>query len=240
MIEIPTDPAAHRWFDAAAWLVGLALAFGLHRAGLTPGQPLHRRNPGYLISLALGAAIGAYLVGALPGLVEAGQPLGHSIAGALAGGVLAVELYKAGARVRGSTGGVLVAPLAAGIAVGRLGCLFAGLADGTYGDPTSLPWGVDLGDGVPRHPVQLYESAAMAGFLAVYLVALARKTRWARDHGFHIFVAYYGAQRFTWEFLKPYPDILGPLNPFHFVCLGLIAYGCLWLALGRDGRRETA
>lgn len=52
------------------------------------------------------------------------------------------------------------------MAVGRLGCFFAGLPDYTYGVPTDLPWGVNFGDGVPRHPVQLYESAAMLLFLS--------------------------------------------------------------------------
>ena len=54
-------------------------------------------------------------------------------------------------------------PLCLGIIVGRWGCLFAGLADQTFGVPTGLPWGVDLGDGVPRHPVQIYESLARKG-----------------------------------------------------------------------------
>ena len=42
----------------------------------------------------------------------------------------------------------------------------------TYGTPTTLPWGVDFGDGVPRHPVQLYEAATMAIFLAVFVLLL--------------------------------------------------------------------
>ena len=33
--------------------------------------------------------------------------------------------------------------------------LLAGLHDDTYGLPTALPWGIDLGDGVPRHPAPL-------------------------------------------------------------------------------------
>ena len=50
--------------------------------------------------------------------------------------------------------------------------MFAGLPDRTYGTPTSLPWAVDLGDGVGRHPVQVYESASMALFLAAWLAGL--------------------------------------------------------------------
>jgi hypothetical protein len=37
-------------------------------------------------------------------------------------------------------------------------------------------------------------------------------------------VLWYAAQRFCWEFLKPYAPVFGPLNLFHLICLGLIAY----------------
>ena len=56
-------------------------------------------------------------------------------------------------------------------AFGRLGCVAAGCC---YGRPTSLPWGIrfnsELVDvshrGIPLHPVQLYESAALAVLFA--------------------------------------------------------------------------
>ena len=68
--------------------------------------------------------------------------------------------------------------------IGRWGCHFAGLADGTYGVPTTLPWGVDYGDHIARHPVALYESGAMAAFFA----AGSRGARWYRL----AFAIYYG------------------------------------------------
>ena len=43
----------------------------------------------------------------------------------------------------------------------------------TYGTPTALPWGVDFGDGVPRHPVQLYEAATMAAFFGGFRAVVA-------------------------------------------------------------------
>src|ERR1044072_7307248 len=51
-----------------------------------------------------------------------GAPPPHpapSIAGALAGGILAVELYRLARGITGSTGVIWVGPLALGIAVGR-------------------------------------------------------------------------------------------------------------------------
>ena len=38
----------------------------------------------------------------------------------------------------------------------------------------------------------------------------------------------YAGQRFAWEFLKPYPTVIGPLNVFHLLMMGLIAYGIVW------------
>ena len=43
-----------------------------------------------------------------------------------------------------------------------------------------------LGDGIGRHPVQLYESAAMALFLLAYLVGLAARASWATRRGFYV------------------------------------------------------
>ena len=40
-------------------------------------------------------------------------------------------------------------------------CFLAGLHDDTYGLPTAAPWGMDFGDGIPRHPTQLYEIAVV-------------------------------------------------------------------------------
>jgi phosphatidylglycerol---prolipoprotein diacylglyceryl transferase len=221
----------HSLFDLLAWIAAAAMAWWIGRRGwlttairLSPG-----RDPGYFIALSLGAIAGAVLIGSL-NLDLAGQSLlGHSIAGALFGGVTAVELFKRATGMRGSTGVRLVAPLAIGIAVGRLGCFFAGLPDYTYGVATGLPWGVDFGDGIHRHPVQLYESLAMLGFLAVFLAGIARSSRLFLRQGFYLFVGWYALQRFAWEFLKPYPTVAGPLNLFHLVCLVLLAYSAFML-----------
>jgi prolipoprotein diacylglyceryltransferase len=150
--------------------------------------------------------------------------LGHSIAGAIAGGIVTVEIYKLATGITGSTGLPFVGPLAIGIAVGRFGCFFAGLPDYTYGTPTMLPWGVDFGDHIARHPVQLYESAAMFAFLVVYLRALQNRSELFLQNGFYLFVGWYALQRFAWEFLKPYPAVLGPFNIFHVICVVLFGY----------------
>lgn len=233
-VSIPTLPGIHLLFDLLAWLAGIGLGLALYRWRLRDLAERTARvtGPGYAVSLVVGGAGGAWLSGSLNSLMQATPTLSHSVVGALAGAVIAVEIYKLARGIKGSTGGVFTGPFALGIVVGRLGCLFQGMSDQTYGLPTRLPWGVDLGDGITRHPVQLYESLSMLLFLAVYVAALVRRTPWAMRRSFYVLCIVYGAQRFAWEFLKPYPTLIGPFNLFHGVSIGLIVYGVVMY--GRD------
>ena len=232
MIVVPTSPELHLPFDLLAWASGALLGRQLYRWRLDAValRLAGSTGPGYFISLALGAAVAAWLSGSINTLRDEVPSLSHSVLGALVGAIAGVELYKQVRGIRGSTGTLFVGPFALGIVVGRWGCLFAGLPDRTYGTPTTLPWAVDLGDGIGRHPVEIYESVAMAAFLAVFLVGLARRAAWTTTRSFYLLCIWYGAQRFAWEFLKPYPTLLGPFNTFHLLCLGLIAYGIVFLA----------
>jgi phosphatidylglycerol:prolipoprotein diacylglycerol transferase len=240
VIHVPTAPWTHTIFDLAAWAAGAAVGYGLYRWRLS-GQVralAERTGPGYFVSLAVGAGLGAWASGSLNTLRGPAPELSHSIAGALVGAIVGVELYKAVRGLRGSTGAIFVGSFATGVVVGRWGCLFAGLPDRTYGVPTTVLWGVDLGDGVSRHPVQVYESLAMALFLAVYVWALARRAPWAMRRGFYVLCTWYGLQRFCWEFLKPYPSVMGPFNLFHLLCAGLVTYGVVYFL--RDAADERA
>ena len=193
-------------------------------------------RPGYALALIAGAALGGYGFGTL-NLAISGQPgVGRSILGAMAGAILAVEFYKLATGTKGSTGLIFVFGFSTVVAIGRLGCFFSGLSDQTHGIPTSLPWAVDLGDGISRHPVQLYESAAMAGFLVAALIAIARSSPFFLRNGFYMMVGFYALQRFGWEFMKPYGVIMGPLNIFHFLCLVLLGYALFMLEKNRHAR----
>lgn len=112
--------------------------------------------------------------------------------------------------------------------IGRVGCFLAGLADGTYGLPTDLPWGVDFGDGIPRHPTQLYE-IAFAG--ALWLGLRRLQARLASQPGllFKTMLVAYLLWRLAVDALKPVPFAypLG-LSGIQWVCLlALLAYGPL-------------
>src|SRR6202021_2249271 len=131
MIHVPTAPWAHTVFDLAAWASGAAVGYGLYRWRLAertlfvarataPGYFLApAAGPGYFIALAGGAAAGAWASGSLNTLRQEAPALSHSIVGALAGAIAAVELYKAGRGIRGSPGGVFVGSLAPRIVGGR-------------------------------------------------------------------------------------------------------------------------
>lgn len=221
-----TDPRLHFAFDGLAWVAAFVTARLLYRWRLRDvgDRIASKLTVGYGVALVAGAILGAVLLGSIYSLGTGVPHLSHSVAGALAGAIVAIEIYKIATGISGSTGVIWVGSLCVGIAVGRLGCLFAGLSDDTYGIPTRLPWGIDLGDGIARHPVQLYESASMLAFLAVYLIALRRRAPWTTTRAFYWFIGWYAAQRFIWEFFKPYPRMIGPLDIFQLCALGLLAY----------------
>lgn len=241
MIHVPTAPWAHSLFDLLAWGGGMGLGALLYRWRLSESvnKVALKVDGGYFAALVAGAIPGAWLAGSLNTLRAPSGALSHSVVGALVGAIVGVEIYKALRGVKGSTGGIFVGSFSLGVVIGRFGCLFSGLADQTFGSPTTLPWAVELGDGIGRHPVQIYESAAMTLFLLAYLAGLALRAPWAMRRGFYVMCLWYAVQRFAWEFLKPYPRLIGPFNLFHVLCLGLAAYG-LGYFLSDRGRERAA
>jgi phosphatidylglycerol:prolipoprotein diacylglycerol transferase len=225
----------HAIFDVAAWCAAGVAIWWLSRArGLQFPQQSFELS--YIAALMFGAGLGAYLFGTL-NLWFSGMPgIARSVEGALAGGIFAIELYKWRAGISLRTGARFALPLAVGIAVGRLGCYFAGLDDFTYGTPTTLPWGHDFGDGILRHPVQLYESLAMAAFAIFYVLAVLNRNSFIVTNGFYLALAFYGLQRFIWEFLKPYGTLIGPLSLFHLLSLAVLIYAAVMLATAPNVR----
>jgi len=221
-------PELHPLFEALAYAGGFAI---YQRARLRSGDLLNEQRRWVVIAAAaVGALLGSRVLGVLEQAPRIGlhwqsflAPGGKTIVGGLLGGWLAVEIVKLAVGVRSRTGDLFAAPLCAGIAIGRIGCFFAGLADDTYGKPTSLPWGVDFGDGIPRHPTQLYEF-----FFLTLLAWLLWKFN-ARPHRngrtFRLFMAAYLTWRVFIDFLKPQPLVSG-MNLIQWACIaGLLALG---------------
>jgi phosphatidylglycerol:prolipoprotein diacylglycerol transferase len=214
----------HSAFDFLAVLTAALIFWLLPMPQSGVAQQPWNVHRSYLAWASLGMMLGALIAGTTNLLLSGVTEIGKSILGGLAGAIIAVEILKHRIGITSSTGLRFAAPLAGAIAVGRLGCFFAGIEDRTYGTPTSLPWGHDFGDGILRHPVQLYEAIAMLLFLAAFMALLRAGIRVATRAGFHFFISVYAVQRFMWEFVKPYGTILGPFNLFHLICLGLLGY----------------
>lgn len=180
-----------------------------------------------LISAVTGGAIGSKV----PMIVLYGREIaahwpdlgillsGRSIVGALVGGSIGVYLVKRFLKLQGRRGDPFAPAMAAGIAVGRLGCFLRGCC---YGTPTALPWGFDFGDGIARHPTQLYESLFALGLFAA-LVALRDRVR-TPGMLFRIMMVSYFAFRFAAEFVRVEPP--GPLglSVFQWVSLVIVAW----------------
>lgn len=211
MFPLAHGPQIHFVFEALAITIGYRWYLRLRRrdAYLSSNE-----NSRFILLAAclLGAAIGnkALFWIEFPQLFTAqGHGLtlllgGQSIVGGLLGGLLGIEIAKRLIGYRHSTGDLFVFPLLMGIFVGRIGCFLSGLADGTFGDPTTLPWGIDFGDGIPRHPTQLYEMLfiALLGWLL-----LSWRERLAAESGllFKVMLSSYLLWRLLVDFIKPIP-----------------------------------
>ncbi|MFI5402132.1 MAG: prolipoprotein diacylglyceryl transferase family protein, partial [Planctomycetota bacterium] len=135
---------AYAAFMALALLVAMAA-----RRRLPPLALSGRERRAIAVAAFVGGVLGARIPFAGAWLGD-----GKTILGGFGGGYLAVEATKAMLGIRAKTGDTFALPVALACAVGRWGCFFHGCCAGT---PTALPWGRDFGDGVPRHPTQIYE-----------------------------------------------------------------------------------
>lgn len=184
-----------------------------------------------LLGATLGALIGSKIIGNLenPALLFSGNLTfqqfwtNNTIVGGLAFGLLGVELAKKVVGHKESTGDIMVFPLILAMIVGRIGCFFTGIYEQTYGIPTTFFLGMDLGDGLHRHPVALYE----IGFLILLWIELNRfKKKWAYPSGFlfQLFMLSYFSFRFLLDFIKPRNEIFLNLGAIQITCMLMIFY----------------
>ncbi len=238
-VELPLGSltlSAHLLLEVLAYAVAARVYFrGRSRRGDVIGEP---DRWSVIVAAVVGAAIGSKLLHHLnsPSALALNyrDPLyllgGKTIVGALLGGLLAVEAAKRYLGIRTRTGDLFAMPLCAGLAVGRIGCFLHGLADDTVGLASSLPFAVDFGDGIPRHPTQLYEIAFVT-LLGIYLL---RRTRAELEPGrlFQHFMLAYMSFRLAVDGLKPRETLAG-LSAIQWVALGLVIY-YVRLLLRRD------
>jgi phosphatidylglycerol---prolipoprotein diacylglyceryl transferase len=218
----------HLAFETAAYVIAFRIYLTLRKRA---GDALDDGNRWWIIAAAaMGAMVGSK---SLYWFEDPALTLAHwreiaflmsgkTIVGALIGALVAVELAKQILGITRRTGDLFAVPLCVGIAIGRIGCFLTGLEDHTAGTATSLPWGVNFGDGIHRHPTQLYEvlfALALGGYL------------WRRMHRpvfpgdiFKMFMVAYFAFRLACDFLKPgVREFLG-MSSIQLACVAMLLY----------------
>ncbi|MEL0455361.1 prolipoprotein diacylglyceryl transferase family protein [Flavobacteriaceae bacterium SZ-1-7] len=181
------------------------------------------------LSIILGAALGALIGSRLVGFLE-NPSIGISdenliqllntktIMGGLFGGLLGVELAKKIIGEPQSSGDLFVFPIILGIFIGRIGCFLSGINEFTYGKETASVFGMDLGDGIMRHPTSLYELIFLI-FLFISLKTIQKKVVLKNGELFKIFMLSYFGFRFLIEFFKPNIFYVFGLSSIQILCV---------------------
>ncbi|AZJ34084.1 prolipoprotein diacylglyceryl transferase [Tenacibaculum singaporense] len=200
---------------------------------------LRKRKKDYIssnnrLSIILGAAAGALIGSRLVGVLE--NPIVtfsteniiqllnvKTIMGGLFGGLLGVEIAKKIIGETKSSGDLFVLPIIVGIFIGRIGCFLSGINEFTYGRETASFLGMDLGDGVLRHPVALYELVFLVG-LFISLKYIQRKYLLQSGELFKLFMLAYFGFRFCIEFLKPNTFLIFGLSTIQILCIVCYVY----------------
>ena len=157
--------------------------------------------------------------------------------GGALGGAAAVWAYALWRKIASLTLLDVCAPaLAAGYAVGRIGCQFSG--DGDYGRVTDAWWGMGYPNGteptapgVSVYPTPIIETITM-GILAWVLWRL--RDRFAPGVLFGIYLVVSSVERFLVEFLRRNSDLAVGMTLAQLTSLALAAIGCAMILSFKD------
>jgi len=248
--EISIGPVTLQTFGlmfAAAFIVSGAI---VHRRFTETG-----RSPDWAYEMTFAALIGGLIGARLYFLVDnydtvSGDLLGSIFSGSgltwyggAAGGALGVLLW---AWWRGTANLFLLdaaAPaLAAGYAVGRIGCQLSG--DGDWGKAWDGPWAMSYPNGtvptppgVTVHPTPVYETLVM-GAVAVILWRL--RDRFRLGVLFALYLVLAGCERLLVEFLRTNDRVFAGLTVAQLESLAMIVAGIAWLFVARHRHGSLA
>jgi phosphatidylglycerol---prolipoprotein diacylglyceryl transferase len=222
--------SAHLVFETLAFFTGFRYFLFLRRR--EGDQFTDSKRTWIIIAAIFGALIGSRLIGSL----ERPDELSHTsnllsyvannrtVLGGFLGGLFAVELSKKWIGEKKSSGDLFVYPIILALIIGRIGCFSSGVYEETYGKATSLPWGMDLGDHISRHPVTLYEIIFLL-VLWASLKTIDQMKRLAEGALFKLFLVSYLLFRFFLDFIKPHYPVLAGFSTIQLTSvLGLLYY----------------
>src|SRR4051794_16704097 len=123
--------------------------------------------------------------------------------------------------------------LAAGYAIGRIGCQLAG--DGDYGKAWDGPWAMAYPNGTvptttPVHPTPVYETLAMG---IVTILLWRWRHRWRPGTLFALWAVLAGIERFLVEFIRRNDAVVAGLTQPQLISIAMIVGGAAWIAAHR-------
>lgn len=219
-------PTLHLIFETLGFFAGFRYYLYLRKRQQDP------ISDGNRVVILIAATFGAFLGSRILGTLEHPENLAHNknlllyfyanktIVGALLGGLFSVELAKKCIHERRSSGDLFTYPLILAMMIGRIGCFTAGMEEETYGTPTTWWTGMNLGDGIPRHPVTLYEIA----FLALLWFGLEKAGPLKPGYRFQFFMIAYLTFRLALDYIKPHYAYIAGLGAIQIACLAGLAY----------------
>ena len=185
-----------------------------------------------LMGAIIGSVAGSRLLGGIeniPAMQQATNKFlyfyeNKTVLGGFLGGLAGVELVKQYIGEKQPSGDLFTYPIILALIIGRIGCFSMGVYEETYGLPTSLPWGLNLGDGLQRHPVSLYEIIFLV-LLWIGLVQMEKHYHFANGARFKLFMIAYLSFRLLLDFIKPHYTFNIGLSSIQVACVaGLVYY----------------
>lgn len=207
------------------------------------------KPPDWAYEVVFAALVGGFIGAKLYWLIENGETLDGNVFGNFFSGS---GLTWYGGAIGGAIGVLLwawwrdflnlqladiAAPaLAAGQAVGRIGCQLSG--DGDYGEPWDGPWAMGYPDGVVPtppgvtvHPTPIYETLAL-GLIAIVLWRLRDRFRFGILMALYLVLA--GLMRFLVEFVRTNDPVLIGLTMAQLISVAMIVAGIAWIITVRQ------
>ena len=216
----------HFIFETLTFFIGIRLYYYLKKSNNNLISDINR------LWILLGAMIGALIGSRVIAMLEVPSEIPHqtwlifyqnkTVAGGFLGGLFGVELIKKCIGVKIASGDIYVIPIIVALFIGRIGCFSMGIAEPTYGNETTFFMGIDLGDGLYRHPVALYEMIYMV-MLFLFFIKI-KNVNLINGDRFKLFMVLYFLYRFLIEFIKPYHPLFLNMSSIQWSALFIFVY----------------